>query len=34
LPAKLGQFDLVIARENTEGFYADRNMAAAMPNSW
>jgi 3-isopropylmalate dehydrogenase len=26
LPAKLGQFDLVIARENTEGFYADRNM--------
>lgn len=28
LPAKLGQFDLVIARENTEGFYADRNMAA------
>src|SRR5258705_4070524 len=27
LPAKLGQFDLVIARENTEGFYADRNMA-------
>ncbi len=28
LPAKLGQFDLVIVRENTEGFYADRNMAA------
>jgi 3-isopropylmalate dehydrogenase len=27
LPAKLGTFDLVIARENTEGFYADRNMA-------
>jgi 3-isopropylmalate dehydrogenase len=27
LPAKLGAFDLVIARENTEGFYADRNMA-------
>jgi 3-isopropylmalate dehydrogenase len=27
LPAKLGPFDLVIARENTEGFYADRNMA-------
>jgi 3-isopropylmalate dehydrogenase len=24
---KLGPFDLVIARENTEGFYADRNMA-------
>jgi len=28
LPQKLGPFDLVIARENTEGFYADRNMAA------
>jgi 3-isopropylmalate dehydrogenase len=27
IPAKLGAFDLVIARENTEGFYADRNMA-------
>ena len=27
LPTKLGAFDLVIARENTEGFYADRNMA-------
>ena len=27
LPQKLGPFDLVIARENTEGFYADRNMA-------
>jgi len=27
LPQKLGAFDLVIARENTEGFYADRNMA-------
>ena len=27
LPAKLGQFDLVVARENTEGFDADRNMA-------
>jgi len=26
LPQKLGPFDLVIARENTEGFYADRNM--------
>src|SRR5438105_7452513 len=26
LPQKLGAFDLVIARENTEGFYADRNM--------
>ncbi|MGH6968967.1 MAG: isocitrate/isopropylmalate family dehydrogenase, partial [Stellaceae bacterium] len=25
--AKLGAFDLVIVRENTEGFYADRNMA-------
>jgi len=24
--AKLGAFDLVIVRENTEGFYADRNM--------
>jgi len=28
LPARNGEFDLVIARENTEGFYADRNMAA------
>jgi 3-isopropylmalate dehydrogenase len=27
LVQKLGPFDLVIARENTEGFYADRNMA-------
>jgi len=27
LPQKLGPFDLVIARENTEGFYSDRNMA-------
>jgi len=26
VPAKLGAFDLVIVRENTEGFYADRNM--------
>jgi 3-isopropylmalate dehydrogenase len=26
MPAKLGQFDLVVVRENTEGFYADRNM--------
>jgi 3-isopropylmalate dehydrogenase len=27
LPQKLGAFDLVVVRENTEGFYADRNMA-------
>src|SRR5690349_20758679 len=26
IPAKLGAFDLVVVRENTEGFYADRNM--------
>jgi 3-isopropylmalate dehydrogenase len=26
LPSKIGEFDLVIVRENTEGFYADRNM--------
>ncbi len=26
MKAKLGAFDLVIVRENTEGFYADRNM--------
>jgi 3-isopropylmalate dehydrogenase len=26
LPNKVGSFDLVVARENTEGFYADRNM--------
>jgi 3-isopropylmalate dehydrogenase len=25
-PLRCGEFDLVIARENTEGFYADRNM--------
>jgi 3-isopropylmalate dehydrogenase len=25
---RCGEFDLVIARENTEGFYADRNMEA------
>jgi 3-isopropylmalate dehydrogenase len=23
---RIGQFDLVVVRENTEGFYADRNM--------
>ncbi len=28
MTAKLGQFDLVVVRENTEGFYADRNMEA------
>lgn len=28
MPARLGQFDLVVVRENTEGFYADRNMEA------
>jgi 3-isopropylmalate dehydrogenase len=27
LPGRLGEFDLVVVRENTEGFYADRNMA-------
>jgi 3-isopropylmalate dehydrogenase len=27
LPDRLGEFDLVVVRENTEGFYADRNMA-------
>jgi 3-isopropylmalate dehydrogenase len=26
VPIKVGPFDLVVARENTEGFYADRNM--------
>src|SRR5579871_258390 len=26
LPQKLGEFDLIVVRENTEGFYADRNM--------
>ncbi|MGY3124504.1 3-isopropylmalate dehydrogenase [Bradyrhizobium sp. S3.14.4] len=25
-PGRLGEFDLVVVRENTEGFYADRNM--------
>ena len=28
LPTRVGEFDLVIVRENTEGFYADRNMEA------
>ncbi len=28
LPGKVGDFDLVVVRENTEGFYADRNMEA------
>jgi 3-isopropylmalate dehydrogenase len=36
LPGKAGAFDLVIAREVTEGFYADRNMhlgnAELMPD--
>ncbi|SFZ86039.1 3-isopropylmalate dehydrogenase [Devosia enhydra] len=27
VPNKVGDFDLVIVRENTEGFYTDRNMA-------
>src|SRR3974390_3256186 len=27
-PGRVGPFDLVVVRENTEGFYADRNMAA------
>ncbi|ARP86831.1 isocitrate/isopropylmalate dehydrogenase family protein [Bordetella genomosp. 9] len=26
IPARLGEFDLVVVRENTEGFYADRNV--------
>ncbi len=26
VPARVGEFDLVVVRENTEGFYADRNM--------
>ena len=26
LPNRFGDFDLVVVRENTEGFYADRNM--------
>jgi 3-isopropylmalate dehydrogenase len=26
LPQKVGAFDLVVVRENTEGFYADRNI--------
>lgn len=26
LPSRFGNFDLVVVRENTEGFYADRNM--------
>jgi 3-isopropylmalate dehydrogenase len=27
VPSRVGDFDLVVVRENTEGFYADRNMA-------
>lgn len=26
MPTRLGEFDLVVVRENTEGFYADRNI--------
>jgi 3-isopropylmalate dehydrogenase len=26
VPTKVGEFDLVVVRENTEGFYADRNI--------
>jgi 3-isopropylmalate dehydrogenase len=26
LPTRVGDFDLVVVRENTEGFYSDRNM--------
>ncbi|ANN66920.1 isocitrate/isopropylmalate dehydrogenase family protein [Bordetella bronchialis] len=26
IPVRLGEFDLVVVRENTEGFYADRNI--------
>ena len=28
MQARLGEFDLVVVRENTEGFYADRNVAS------
>jgi 3-isopropylmalate dehydrogenase len=28
LPGRVGEMDLVVVRENTEGFYADRNMAS------
>jgi len=28
VPNKVGDFDLVVVRENTEGFYADRNIAS------
>ena len=28
LPGRAGEFDLVVVRENTEAFYADRNMEA------
>jgi 3-isopropylmalate dehydrogenase len=27
-PGPVGEFDLIVVRENTEGFYADRNMAS------
>jgi 3-isopropylmalate dehydrogenase len=28
VPNRVGSFDLIVVRENTEGFYADRNMQA------
>ena len=28
MPQRFGAFDMVVVRENTEGFYADRNMAS------
>jgi 3-isopropylmalate dehydrogenase len=28
VPDRVGSFDLIVVRENTEGFYADRNMQA------
>ena len=30
LPNKVGSFDLIVVRENTEGFYADRNVESGV----
>src|SRR5689334_419170 len=33
-PGRFGDFDLVVVRENTEGFYADRNMEQGKASCW
>jgi len=34
IPAVASDMDLMIVRENTEGFYADRNMVGGMPSEF